>query len=74
MNHQEPEIDPKALLLFALQHFDIAILADNGKYVEVPNDYTIEVETNGVYRLTHLGKVIAPFADVEALCHFVKLG
>ena len=36
--------DPKELLLLVLRGMEVQILSENGKFVEVENGYTIEVE------------------------------
>jgi hypothetical protein len=34
--------------------------------------FCIEVEDDGLFKLLHLGDVIAPFDDPYALCRFIK--
>jgi hypothetical protein len=63
---------PKELLINALQSHSIQVLADRGKFLDLEKDYTVEVEANGIYKLLWLGKVVAPFGDLEELCEFVK--
>jgi hypothetical protein len=63
----------KARLLEALAAYGIAVLADDGPKVVVENDYAVEVEANGLYKLFWKGKVIAPFDDLDALCQFVRM-
>jgi hypothetical protein len=65
-------LSPKELLLLVLAGMDIPVLADEGKYVQVANDYTIEVEGPSLYKLVHHGQVVAPFSDVVDLCAFIK--
>jgi hypothetical protein len=67
-------LDPKELLCLVLRGMDVAILKDNGKFVEVENGYTIEVERKGLYKLLHKNQVVAPFADVVEMCGFIKMG
>ncbi len=66
--------DPKELLLLVLKGMEIEILQHEGKYVEVENEYTIEVEGKSLYKLLHKGKVVAPFGDVVEMCRFIKMG
>jgi hypothetical protein len=63
---------PKELLTNALQRHNIQVLADRDKFLDLEKDYTVEVEANGIYKLLWLGKVVAPFGDLEELCEFVK--
>lgn len=64
--------DPKDFLLFALNHFDIAITSHQGKMVYLDMDYTIEIEGKNLFKLSQDGQVVAPFDDVEELCQFIK--
>lgn len=66
--------DPKELLLLVLKGMEIEILQHDGKYVEVENGYTVEVEGKSLYKLLCKGKVVAPFADVVEMCGFIKMG
>lgn len=66
--------DPKELLLLVLKGMEIEILQHDGKYVEVENGYTVEVEGKSLYKLLYKGKVVAPFADVVEMCGFIKMG
>lgn len=68
------QYDPKELLLLVLRGMEVDILRENGKFVEVENGYTIEVESKGLYKLLHRNQVVAPFADVVEMCGFIKLG
>ncbi len=68
------QYDPKTLLLLVLRGMEVKILKDSGKFVEVENGYTIEVERKGLYKLLHRNQVVAPFADVVEMCGFIKLG
>ena len=63
----------KANLLEALQFYGIAVLTLNGKHVTVQNNFTIEAEANGIYKLTQDDYVIAPFDDLDELCRFILL-
>lgn len=64
----------KEQLLQAFQEHGIIILADNGKFLELENEYSVEIEANGIYKLRSEGLVVAPFASVEELCQFIKMG
>lgn len=68
------DLDPKELLHLVLRGMDVAVLNDNGKFMEVENGYTIEVEGKGLYKLLHRGQVVAPFTDVVEMCAFIKMG
>lgn len=64
----------KEQLLQAFQKQGIVVLTDNGKFLELENDYSVEIEANGIYKLRSEGLVVAPFASVEELCQFIKMG
>ncbi|MCB0628663.1 MAG: hypothetical protein R2824_22815 [Saprospiraceae bacterium] len=66
------DYDPKAFLLFALEHFSIPVQSENGKMVHLENDYTIEIEERDLFKLIQNEQVIAPFAGVEELCLFIQ--
>lgn len=68
------ESTPKEQLLQAFQEHGIVVLVDNGTFLELKNDYSVEVEANGIYKLRSEGLVVAPFASVEELCRFIKMG
>ncbi|MDX2071384.1 MAG: hypothetical protein SFV55_23350 [Haliscomenobacter sp.] len=63
----------KEQLLQAFQEQSIVVLTDNGKFLELENDYSVEIEANGIYKLRSEGLVVAPFASVEELCQFIKM-
>lgn len=65
--------DPKEYLLFALKHFDIEVVNQKGKMVSLEKGYTIEIEGQNLFKLIQDNQVVAPFADVEELCNFVKM-
>lgn len=67
------DYDPKDFLLFALNHFDIQVHSHEGKMVYLDMEYTIEIEGKNLYKLLQGGQVVAPFADVEELCNFIKM-
>ena len=66
------DYDPKAFLLFALNHFKIKVVSDEGKMVYIEKDYVVEIEGKTLYKLLHQNQVVAPFNDVETLCNFIK--
>ena len=68
----EPQT-PREWLLFALQEYEIRIVADHGKLLEIEKDYVIEIEQNGVFKLLSGAAVVAPFVDLEELCQFIKM-
>jgi len=59
------------ILLGALQFYEIEVLSVNRNHVKVQNNYEIEVEANGVYKLLDDGYIVAPFNDVNDLCRFI---
>jgi hypothetical protein len=69
---KEPQT-PREWLLQALDDFGIALLADEGAFLTVEKEYTIEIEQNGVFKLLWKGKVVAPFQDLEELCQFINM-
>lgn len=61
-------------LLAALRRYGIPLHAAEGPYVDAGSGYRIEIEANGIYKLSSEGSVIAPFVDIEELCAFISLG
>ena len=59
------------ILLEALQFYEIEILAVNENHVKVQNNYEVEVEANGLYKLLDDGYIVAPFDDINELCRFI---
>ena len=68
----ELDIDPKAFLLFGLQHFQLEVLQVDGPMVYLAHGYTIEIEGPQLYKLSHEGLVVSPFKEVEELCHYIS--
>ena len=66
------DYDPKEFLLFALNHFNLAVEKQEGKMIYLEKDYSIEIEGKKLFKLKQGGQVIAPFADVEEMCNFIK--
>ena len=64
----------KEQLLQTFKEQGIVVLTDNGKFLELENDFSVEIEANGIYKLRSEGLVVAPFASVEELCQFIKMG
>ena len=58
-------------LLEALKVYQIEILSVEGNHVKVQNNYEIEVESNGLYKLLDDGYIVAPFNDLNDLCRFI---
>lgn len=58
-------------LLEALKGYQIEILSVEGNHVKVQNNYEIEVESNGLYKLLDDGYIVAPFNDLNDLCRFI---
>lgn len=55
-----------------MEQFDLPVLVQREKQIETQHGYVIEVEGPGLYKLIHLGDVIAPFDNLEELCGFIK--
>lgn len=58
-------------LLEALKVYEIEIVSVEGKHVKVQDNYEIEVEANGLYKLYDDGYVVAPFDDLNELCRLI---
>ena len=63
----------KEKLLQMLNHYDIPIVNDKDKIIELEKDYEVEIEANGIFKLRSEGLVVAPFADLDELCRFIKM-
>lgn len=59
-------------LMEMMRGFELPVLHQQGNQIETQSGYVIEVEGTGLYKLIHLGDVIAPFYDLEELCVFIK--
>lgn len=59
------------ILLEALKFYQIEIVSVDGNLVKVQNNYEIEVEPNGLYKLSDDGYIVAPFKDINELCRFI---
>ena len=68
MNHSKAE----SLLRYALNHYGIAVLGSEQNVVQLTQGYQVEVEGPSLYKLLSDGAVVAPFADVDELCQFIK--
>ncbi len=55
----------------ALKFYEITIVSIDDNYVKVQNNFEIEVEKNGLYKLLDDGYVVAPFDDINELCRFI---
>ncbi len=66
------DYDPKEFLLFALNHFDLSVVKSDEKMIHIEQDYAIEIEGKNLFKLLQGGQVIAPFANAEELCNFIK--
>ena len=67
------DYDPKEFLLFALAHFGIEAISQEGNLVMLEKGYAIEIEGKELFKLLQDGLVIAPFTDVEEICQFIKM-
>ena len=63
----------KENLLNALISYGIKVLDDSSSKIQIEKGYTIEIESNGIYKLLGDGQVIAPFDDLDELCRFIKI-
>ena len=59
------------ILLEALRHYKIIVLSVRDSRVYVQNNFEIEVESYGLYKLLDDGYVVAPFDDLNELCRFI---
>ena len=59
------------ILLDALRFYEIDIVSVNGIRVKVQNDYEIEVQALGDYKLFDDGNIVALFTDLDELCWFI---
>ncbi|ANI88213.1 hypothetical protein A9P82_02140 [Arachidicoccus ginsenosidimutans] len=64
-------MNAKETLLEALAYYKIKVERENDNHVFVQNNYEIEVEANGLYKLYDDGYVVAPFNDLNELCKFI---
>ncbi len=55
-----------------LLQYEITIEKQKDKLIWTQGGFCIEVENNGLFKLLHLGDVIAPFDDTVELCQFIK--
>ena len=69
----EQPVDPKAFLLFGLQHYELPLVREEGKMIYLEHDYQIAIEGPSLYKLLHEQQVVAPFASVEELCEFIVM-
>lgn len=58
-------------LLDCLAFFNMEVLEQKGRMLYLSKGYSIEVESNGLYKLSQHEEVIAPFDDLNELCHFI---
>ena len=59
------------ILLDALAFYKIEIISVDGNHVKLQNNFEVETEANGMYKLFDDGYVIAPFNDINELCRFI---
>ncbi len=67
------ETDPKQVLLFALKRYNLEVKTQEGKMIKLEKGYLIEIEDINLFKLLQGGQVIAPFAQVEEMCQFIKM-
>jgi hypothetical protein len=58
-------------LLDCFAFFKIEVLEKKENHIALQKGYAIEVEANGLYKLSQDGEVIAPFDDLNELSHFI---
>ena len=58
-------------LLEALKVYEIDVVSIEENLVKLPNNYSIEVEKNKLYKLIDDGYIVAPFSDLNDLCRFI---
>ncbi len=58
-------------LLSAFKFYEIEILSVNGNHVKVQNNFEVEVEANGLYKLIDDGYIVGPFDDLNEMCQFI---
>ena len=59
------------ILLAALKTHGIEVISVKGNHVIVQNNYEIEVEANGVYKLLNEVYIVGPFDNINSLCRFI---
>lgn len=59
-------------LVRMMARFELPVLRLQEKQIETQAGFVVEVEGQGLYKLIHLGDVVAPFDDLEELCLFIK--
>jgi hypothetical protein len=59
----------KEALLEPFEFYGIAVLSITG----VQNNFEIEAEAKGIYKLLDDGYVVAPYCDLNELCRFILL-
>ncbi len=64
--------DIKAYLRYAFDVYEITILKEEGKFLYLEKEYSVEIERENLFKLISAGEVIAPFDEVEELCVFIK--
>jgi hypothetical protein len=64
-------MDDKEILKDCMQYYNIPIEAEEGNMIQTIKGYSIEVETNGIYKLLADGSVVAPFSNLDELCTFI---
>ncbi|TAF63534.1 MAG: hypothetical protein EAZ55_13140 [Cytophagales bacterium] len=67
------QYDPKELLLFVLEHYQIQVIKHEGNKIYTEGDFTIEVEGTLQYKLWWKEWVVAPFDDLDTLCANINM-
>jgi hypothetical protein len=61
------------ILMVALNFYEIKIVSVANSHIALQNNFEVEIEQNGIYKLLDDGYIIGPFDDVNELCKFVLM-
>jgi hypothetical protein len=60
-------------LVAALRYYNIDVVGNHENFIQLGRGFTIEIESNGIYKLFADRQVIAPFDDLDELCNFILM-
>ncbi len=66
------DIKPVDIVAKKLKSLEVDIGKMDDRYIYTSTGFCIEMEGAALFRLSHLGDVIAPFDDIDELCWFIK--
>jgi len=66
--------EQKATLLEALKGYELKVLGATDTTIMVSPAYEIEMEANGIFKLSEEGYIVGPFSDLNELCRFIRNG